>query len=58
VAPIACGAIGVGADGIIIDVHRDPEKAAVDPLQALSYQAFGDLMKTIRGLAHAMGRTA
>jgi len=58
VAPIACGAIGVGADGIIIDVHREPEKAAVDPLQALSYQAFGDLMKTIRGLAHVMGRTA
>ena len=58
VAPIACGAIGVGADGIIIDVHRDPENAAVDPLQALSYEAFGALMKTIRGLAPVLGRTA
>ncbi|MCX6537555.1 MAG: 3-deoxy-7-phosphoheptulonate synthase [Acidobacteria bacterium] len=58
VAPIACGAIAVGADGIILDVHREPEKAAVDPLQALSYQAFGDLMKTIRGLAPVLGRTA
>jgi len=58
VAPIACGAIAVGADGIIIDVHREPEKAAVDPLQALSYEAFGALMTTIRGLAPVMGRTA
>jgi 3-deoxy-7-phosphoheptulonate synthase len=58
VAPIACGAIGVGADGIILDVHREPEKAAVDPLQALSYEAFGQLMTTIRGLAPVLGRTA
>jgi 3-deoxy-7-phosphoheptulonate synthase len=58
VAPIACGAIGVGADGLIIDVHPVPDEAAVDPLQALDYQAFGDLMHTLRGLAAVMGRTA
>jgi 3-deoxy-7-phosphoheptulonate synthase len=57
VSPIACGAIAVGADGIIIDVHREPEKAAVDPLQALNYEAFGDLMRRLGGLASVMGRT-
>ena len=57
VAPVACGAIAVGADGIIIDVHREPEKAAVDPLQALSYAAFGDLMTTLRGIGAVLGRT-
>ena len=58
VAPIACGAIAVGADGIIIDVHREPEKAAVDPLQALNYEAFGALMGQLRGIASVLGRSA
>lgn len=58
VAPIACGGIAVGADGIIIDVHREPEKAAVDPLQALNYEAFGALMGQLRGIASVVGRTA
>jgi 3-deoxy-7-phosphoheptulonate synthase len=58
VAPIARGAVAVGADGIIIDVHREPEKAAVDPLQALNYDAFGTLMGELRAIAAAVGRTA
>ena len=57
VAPIARGAIAVGADGILIDVHPIPEKAVVDPLQALDYQAFGKLMGELRGIAQVMGRT-
>jgi 3-deoxy-7-phosphoheptulonate synthase len=58
VAPIARGAIAVGADGIILDVHREPEKAAVDPLQALDYDAFGALMADLRAIAAVVGRTA
>jgi 3-deoxy-7-phosphoheptulonate synthase len=57
VSAIACGAIGVGGDGIIIDVHPTPEKAAVDPLQALDYAAFGELVARLRGIAIAVGRT-
>ncbi|MBQ27074.1 MAG: 3-deoxy-7-phosphoheptulonate synthase [Nitrospiraceae bacterium] len=41
---VALGACGVGADGIIIDVHPTPEKAAVDPLNALTYDAFETLV--------------
>lgn len=57
VAPIARGAIAVGADGILIDVHPTPDQAAVDPLQALDYQAFESLMQELRGIARVLGRT-
>ena len=56
VAPIARASVAAGADGIILDVHPTPEKAAVDPLQALNYEAFGVLMEELRGIAKAIGR--
>ena len=56
VAPIARGAIAVGADGILIDVHPYPEQAAVDPLQALNYGAFGALMAELRAIGAVLGR--
>ncbi|OFW06386.1 MAG: 3-deoxy-7-phosphoheptulonate synthase [Acidobacteria bacterium RIFCSPLOWO2_02_FULL_68_18] len=56
VAPIARAAIAAGADGLILDVHPDPERAAVDPLQALDYAAFGELMRELRGISSVMGR--
>lgn len=57
VAPIARGAVAVGADGLLLDVHPVPEKAAVDPLQALNYQAFARLMQDVKGIASVLGRT-
>jgi 3-deoxy-7-phosphoheptulonate synthase len=56
VAPVARAGIAAGADGIIIDVHPVPDKAAVDPLQALSYQSFDVLMGELRGIAGVLGR--
>ena len=56
VPPIAKAALAVGADGIIMDVHPDPEQAAIDPLQALSYPAFEKLMGELRAIADAVGR--
>jgi 3-deoxy-7-phosphoheptulonate synthase len=56
VAAIARGAIAVGADGIIIDVHPTPEQAAVDPLQALDYKAFGRLMDDLGAIGKVLGR--
>jgi len=56
VAPVARAAIAVGADGIMVDVHPTPEEAAVDPLQALSYDAFTELMNELRGIAGVLGR--
>jgi 3-deoxy-7-phosphoheptulonate synthase len=57
VAPIARAAVAAGADGIIIDVHPTPEKAAVDPLQALDYSAFASLVQELRGIGQVVGRT-
>ena len=57
VSYMAKAAIAAGADGIIIDVHPEPEKAAVDPLQALNYESFGKLVDELRGIAKAIGRT-
>ena len=48
VAAIARAACAVGADGIIIDVHPTPSKAAVDPLQALNYKQFGKLVDDLK----------
>jgi 3-deoxy-7-phosphoheptulonate synthase len=57
VADIARGAIAVGADGIIIDVHPTPEQAAVDPLQALDYETFGRLMEDLGAIGKVLGRS-
>jgi 3-deoxy-7-phosphoheptulonate synthase len=56
VEPVALAAVAVGADGLLIDVHPVPEKAAVDPLQALSFPAFGALSEKARQVATAIGR--
>jgi 3-deoxy-7-phosphoheptulonate synthase len=54
VAPISKGAIAVGADAIIIDVHDRPEEALCDGPQALSPEEFGELVGTLRLLAKAL----
>ena len=54
VAPVSRAALAIGAGGIILDVHPTPEQAAVDPLQALSYDAFGDLMDELRAIGSAL----
>lgn len=56
VAPVARAALAIGADGIMLDVHPLPDQAAVDPLQALSYSAFEQLMGQLRAMAPAVGR--
>ena len=56
VAPVARAALAIGADGILVDVHPRPDEAAVDPLQALDYDAFGQLMRQLEAIAPAVGR--
>ena len=55
VLPVARAALAIGADGLIVDVHPTPEKAAVDPLQALSYEAFEQLLDQLRGIVAVLG---
>ncbi|HEV3143836.1 MAG TPA: 3-deoxy-7-phosphoheptulonate synthase [Gemmataceae bacterium] len=56
VAPMAAAAIAAGADGLIVEVHPDPEKALSDGYQALSPPAFKAMMATCRKIATAMGK--
>ena len=53
---LAKAAIAAGADGLIIEVHPNPEEALVDGLQSLNPIAFARLMTELKTLAHAVGR--
>jgi 3-deoxy-7-phosphoheptulonate synthase len=57
VEPMALAGIAAGADGVMIEVHPDPENAAVDPLQPINFDAFGDLMGKMDAVAKAVGRS-
>ena len=47
VKPLSLAATAAGADGLIIEVHNNPEKALCDGEQSLKPQVFDDTMKAI-----------
>jgi 3-deoxy-7-phosphoheptulonate synthase len=49
VIPLSKGAVAVGADGLLVDVHHDPLHALSDGLQSLYPEQFRQLMKEING---------
>ena len=57
VAPMAKAAIAAGADGLMIEVHPQPELALSDGNQSLTPQDFQTLMSEIRAVANAVGRS-
>lgn len=57
VAPLAKAAIAAGADGLMIEVHPDPENALCDGAQSLKPMKFNELMKELKKIAEAVGRT-
>jgi 3-deoxy-7-phosphoheptulonate synthase len=57
VAPLAFAAIAAGADGLIVEVHPNPECALSDGDQSLAPAAFGEMMRSIETFAVAAGRT-
>ena len=56
VPAIAKAAIAAGADGLLIEVHPNPEKALVDGLQSLTPANFAKLMEELRLIAKSVGR--
>ena len=56
VPSIARAAIAAGADGLLIEVHRNPEEALVDGLQSLTIPNFERLMAELKPIAEAVGR--
>ena len=58
VLPMARASVAAGADGLLVEVHTDPDHAASDGAQTLRTDQFHDLMKQIRAIASAIGRAA
>ena len=56
VIPMARAAVAAGADGIMVEVHHDPDSALSDGPQALLPDQFEDLMKQVRAIAEVIGR--
>lgn len=57
VMPLARAAIAAGADGLLIEMHVEPEKALCDGPQSLYPEQFADLMDELRIIAPAVRRT-
>jgi 3-deoxy-7-phosphoheptulonate synthase len=56
VVPLSKAAIGVGADGVIVDVHPDPENALCDGPQALLGTELRELAQAVRQIPPVVGR--
>ena len=54
---MAAAAVAAGADGLIVEVHPDPETALSDGAQSITPAAFGQLMDQCRRIAAAVDRT-
>jgi 3-deoxy-7-phosphoheptulonate synthase len=56
IIPMSRSAIAAGADGLLVEVHKNPETALSDGFQSLYPDMFGDLMAQTKAVANAIGR--
>ena len=56
VLPLSRAAVAVGADGLLIEVHHDPDRALSDGAQSILPDDFDDLMSEVRQIAQVVGR--
>lgn len=56
IAPMCRAAIATGADGIMVEVHPDPEHARCDGPQSVNVEAFAEIMESLRPLAELAGK--
>ena len=54
---LALAAVAAGADGLIIEVHNDPQNAKCDGQQSLTPEKFDALMGKIQALTDLVGKT-
>ncbi len=57
VTPLSLAAIAAGADGLLVEVHPDPETATSDGEQSLNFPEFEEMMGALRPFVEAAGRT-
>jgi len=56
VPPMTLAAVAAGADGLLIEVHPNPDEALKDGAQSLTIQQFQELMPKVQAVARATGR--
>ncbi len=56
VEPLALAIIAAGADGLIVEVHPEPDKALSDAAQQLTFEQFKEMMRKVRALLDVMGK--
>ena len=56
VTPMALAGVAAGSDGVLVEVHPDPARAASDGPQSLTFAEFGVLMEQVEVVARAIGR--
>jgi 3-deoxy-7-phosphoheptulonate synthase len=56
VLPLSLAAAAAGADGIIVEVHHDPDAAICDGPQAVPTEAFGEYVEQVRAVAAIVGK--
>jgi 3-deoxy-7-phosphoheptulonate synthase len=56
VAPLSRAAVAVGADGLLVEVHHDPNRALSDGPQSITPEMFAELMQDLRQIAPVVGR--
>jgi 3-deoxy-7-phosphoheptulonate synthase len=57
VPAMALASLAAGADGLLIEVHPDPDRALSDGAQSLDFAAFESLLGSLKRLAETLGRT-
>ena len=57
VPAMSMAAVAAGADGLLIEVHPDPERAVSDGAQSLKPERFAQLMEQLKAIAEAVGRS-
>lgn len=57
VEPMAKAAVAAGCDGLMIEVHNDPEHALCDGPQSLKPEKYQELLKQIKDIAHIVGKS-
>ena len=58
VLPMARAAVAAGADGLIVEMHPDPDRAVSDGAQTLRPEQFTEMVEQVRAIAKAIGRSA
>ena len=57
VKPLAMAGIAAGADGLMVEVHPEPDKALSDGPQSLKFEVFDDLMQDVEKIANVLGKS-